>query len=52
MLEPKYLSIVYMTRENPVSWLAQFIFIDLYVYLNLVYADHQAKRFASGQMNS
>ena len=23
----------YMTRENPVSWLAQFVFINLYVYL-------------------
>ena len=22
-----------MTGENPVSWLAQFIFINLYVYL-------------------
>ena len=23
----------YMTGENPVSWLAQFVFINLYVYL-------------------
>ena len=24
--------ICYMTGENPVSWLAQFVFINLYVY--------------------
>ena len=24
----------YMTGENPVSWLTQFVFINLYVYLN------------------
>ena len=23
----------YVTGENPVSWLAQFVFINLYVYL-------------------
>ena len=23
----------YMTGENPVSWLAQFVFMNLYVYL-------------------
>ena len=23
----------YMTGENPASWLAQFVFINLYVYL-------------------
>ena len=23
----------YMTGENPVSWLAQYVFINLYVYL-------------------
>ena len=27
------ITICYMTGENPVSWLVQFVFINLYVYL-------------------
>ena len=30
---PNNIYICYMTGENPVSWLAQFVFINLYVYL-------------------
>ena len=31
-----YKSVCYMTGENPVSWLAQFVFINLYVSWKLV----------------
>ena len=33
MDEGHNITFCYMTGENPVSWLAQFVFINLYVYL-------------------
>ena len=32
-LKPSDIIFCYMTGENPVSWLAQSVFINLYVYL-------------------